>query len=57
VNLDARLKRFALPYNVNNIEEYLIRIAMNLEISASVFFNKFHLIFYIKNEYPQFGTK
>ena len=33
-NLDARLKRIALSYNVNNIEEYLIRIAMNLKIST-----------------------
>jgi hypothetical protein len=33
-NLDARLKRIALSYNVNNIEEYLTRIAMNLKIST-----------------------
>ncbi|CAF1091814.1 unnamed protein product [Rotaria sordida] len=32
-NLDARLKRIALSYDVNNIEEYLTRIAMNLKIS------------------------
>ena len=31
-NLDARLKRIALSYDVNNIEEYLTRIAMNLKI-------------------------
>ena len=33
-NLDARLKRIALSYNVNNIEEYLTRIAMNLKIGT-----------------------
>ena len=31
-NLDGRLKRIVLSYNVNNIEEYFIRITMNLEI-------------------------
>ena len=34
VNLDARLKRIALSYDVNNIKEYLTRIAMNLKIST-----------------------
>ena len=33
-NLDARFKRIALSYDVNNIEEYLTRIAMNLKIST-----------------------
>jgi hypothetical protein len=33
-NLDAQLKRIALSYNVNNIEEYLIRIAMNLKMNT-----------------------
>jgi hypothetical protein len=33
-NLDARLKRIAQSYDVNNIEEYLTRIAMNLKIST-----------------------
>ena len=33
-NLDAHLKRIALSYNVNNIEEYLIRIAMNLKMNT-----------------------
>jgi hypothetical protein len=33
-NLDARLKRIAMSYDVNNIEEYLTRIAMNLKIST-----------------------
>jgi hypothetical protein len=30
-NLDALLKRIALSYDVNNIEEYFTRIAMNLK--------------------------
>jgi hypothetical protein len=30
----ARLKRIALSYIVNNMEEYLIFIAMNLKIST-----------------------
>ena len=33
-NLDARLKRIVLSYDVNNIEEYLTRIAMNLKIGC-----------------------
>ena len=33
-NLDARLKRFVLSYDVNNIEEYLTRIAMNSKIGC-----------------------
>jgi hypothetical protein len=33
VNLDARLKRITLSYNFNNIEQYLIRFAINLKIS------------------------
>ena len=33
-NLDARLKRFVLSYDVNNIEEYLTRITMNLKIGC-----------------------
>ena len=33
-NLDERLKRIALSYDVNNMEEYLSRIAMNLKIST-----------------------
>ena len=33
-NLDARLKRMVLSYDVNNIEEYLTRIAMNLKIGS-----------------------
>ena len=33
-NLDARLKRVVISYDVNNIEEYLTRIAMNLKIST-----------------------
>jgi hypothetical protein len=32
-NLDAQLKRIAMSYDVNNIEEYLNRIGMNLKIS------------------------
>jgi hypothetical protein len=31
-DLDARLKRIAMSYNVDNIEEYLYRIAVNLKI-------------------------
>ena len=31
-NLDARLKRIVSSYDVNNIEEYLTRIAMNRKI-------------------------
>ena len=31
-NLDARLKRIVLSYDVNNIGEYLTRISMNLKI-------------------------
>ena len=33
-NLDARLKRIMLSYDVNNIEKYLTRIAMNLKIGC-----------------------
>ena len=33
-NLDARLKRIALSYIVNNMEEYLIRTVMNLKINT-----------------------
>ncbi|CAF2879240.1 unnamed protein product [Rotaria sp. Silwood2] len=33
-NLDARLERITLSYDVNNIEEYLTRIAINLKIST-----------------------
>ena len=32
--VDARLKRIVLSYDVNNIEEYLTRIAMNLKIGC-----------------------
>ena len=33
-NLDARLKRIVLSYNVNNIDEYFTRIAINLKIGC-----------------------
>jgi hypothetical protein len=33
-NLDARLKRITVSYDVNNIEEYLTRIVMDLKIST-----------------------
>ena len=33
-NLGARLKRIVLSYDVNNIEKYLTRIAMNLKIGC-----------------------
>jgi hypothetical protein len=36
-NLDARLKRITVSYDVNNIEEYLTRIAMNLKISIWIY--------------------
>ncbi|CAF1497769.1 unnamed protein product [Adineta ricciae] len=33
VDLDIRLKRIAMSYNVDNIEEYLYRIAVNLKLN------------------------
>ena len=33
-DLDARLKRIAMSYNVNNIEDYLYRIAVNLKLKS-----------------------
>ena len=33
-NLDARLKRIMLSYDINNIEECLTRIEMNLKIGC-----------------------
>ncbi|CAF1195693.1 unnamed protein product [Adineta ricciae] len=33
-DLDARLKRIAMSYNVNNIEDYLYRIAVNLKLKT-----------------------
>ena len=33
-NLDAQLKTIALSYDINNIEEYLTRIAINLKINT-----------------------
>lgn len=46
-NLDTRLKRIVLAYEVNNIEEYLTRIAINLNISTSIFLNKTLYMFII----------
>ena len=33
-DLDARLKRIAMSYHVNNIEDYLYRIAVNLKLKS-----------------------
>ncbi len=41
-DLDARLKTVTMSYDVNDIADYLSRIAMNLKIKTGIFLNKFY---------------
>jgi hypothetical protein len=44
-NLDARLVSIALSYDVNDTEQYLIRIAINFKKGTWTVLSKFYLIF------------